>query len=324
MGGVKGKDTLTAYVAIALLEAGKTDAADKAITYLEGRLGDITDPYALALTTYALRAGQEPGGAAGDDQAHGSRPSRTRTASIGAAPAALQPLRRRRRAGEPLGGRRRRGAAADEPSRSTSSRAWTSRPPATRRWPSSPSGDRVNAARAAKWLVGQRNSQGGFGSTQDTVVALQALTEYATSSATDTNMTVTVKAGDVTKEIKITPDNFDVTQVVEVPAGVPVELTAKGKGEAVVQGVLRYNLPDAPTDRERVRHQGGLQHRPGGGERPDRHQGERDLQPAGAHQGRHGGGGHLGAHRLRRRGGLAGEAAGAAQRSSATTWPAAR
>ena len=32
-------------------------------------------------------------------------------------------------------------------------------------------------------------------------------------------------------------------QTVEVPAGVPVELQAAGKGEAVVQGVLRYNLP---------------------------------------------------------------------------------
>ena len=82
------------------------------------------------------------------------------------------------------------------------------------------SGDRVDASRSAKWLVGQRNSQGGFGSTQDTVVALQALTEYSTMSATDTDMTVTLKAGDVTKEVKISPDNFDVTQVVEVPAGV--------------------------------------------------------------------------------------------------------
>ena len=40
-------------------------------------------------------------------------------------------------------------------------------------------GDRVNAASAARWLVSKRNSQGGFGSTQDTVVALQALTEFA-------------------------------------------------------------------------------------------------------------------------------------------------
>ncbi len=107
------------------------------------------------------------------------------------------------------------------------------------------SGDRVNAARAAKWLVGQRNSQGGFGTTQDTVVALQALAEYATVGATDTNMTVTVSAGDVSEDVQITPDNYDVTQVIVVPAGVPVRLNAQGKGEAVVQGVLRYNLPAA-------------------------------------------------------------------------------
>ena len=107
------------------------------------------------------------------------------------------------------------------------------------------SNNRVDAARSAKWLVGQRNSQGGFGTTQDTVVALQALIEYATLGATDTNMTVTVSAGDMTKDVKITPENYDVTQVVEVPAGEVVKVTAKGKGEAVVQGVLRYNLPKA-------------------------------------------------------------------------------
>jgi CD109 antigen len=93
--------------------------------------------------------------------------------------------------------------------------------------------------------VGQRNSQGGFGSTQDTVVALQALTQFSTLGATDTDLTVTLVAGDVSKDIRISPDNFDVTQVVQVPAGVPVRLEAQGKGEAVLQGVLRYNLPEA-------------------------------------------------------------------------------
>ena len=53
----------------------------------------------------------------------------------------------------------------------------------------------------------------------------------------------------MTKEVQISPDNFDVMQVVEVPAGVPVELQATGKGEAVVQGVLRYNLPQAGEGR---------------------------------------------------------------------------
>ena len=79
-------------------------------------------------------------------------------------------------------------------------------------------------------------------------MALQALIEYATLGATDTNMTVTVSAGDVTKAIKITPENYDVTQVVQVPAGKAVKVKAEGKGEAVIQGVLRYNLPEAEGD----------------------------------------------------------------------------
>jgi CD109 antigen len=241
MGGVKGKDTLTAYVAIALLEAGRKEAADKAIGYLEGRVAAIDDPYALALTTYALELGKSP-----------------------AAPQAMTKLMN--------------AAIADENGLHWSSSTVQPQPygrgdqqgvpPAVGPLPVEPgpggvvpsldieatgyatlaliqSGDRVDASRSAKWLVGQRNSQGGFGSTQDTVVALQALTEYASMSATDTDMTVTIHAGDMTREVKISPDNFDVTQMVEVPAGTTVELSAKGKGEAVVQGVLRYNLPQA-------------------------------------------------------------------------------
>ncbi len=241
MGGVKGKDTLTAYVAIALLEAGKTEAAGKAIGYLEGRLGDISDPYALALTTYALQLAKSPSAAQArvklmeaaiqdEDGLHWSSGKTRLLDDSLAQPADQMP-------GAP-------GIVGQMPpidiipsldieATGYATLALTA------------AGDRVDAGRAAKWLVGQRNSQGGFGSTQDTVVALQALTEYATNTATDTDMTVTLKAGDVTKKITITPDNFDVTQVVEVPAGAAVELTAKGKGEAVVQGVLRYNLPQA-------------------------------------------------------------------------------
>jgi CD109 antigen len=238
MGGVQGKDTLTAYVAIALVEAGEKAAADKAITYLEGRLSAIDDSYALALTAYALQLAQSE-----------------------VAPEALAQLMSKAiedenglhwssGVREPLPYEQGRPGAAAEP--------MPIEPGPLGIVPSldieatgyatlalTEGGDRVNASRAAKWLVGQRNSQGGFGSTQDTVVALQALTEYATMSATDTDMTVTLKAGSMTKDVEITPDNFDVTQVVEVPAGVMVEVSAQGKGEAVIQGVLRYNIPAA-------------------------------------------------------------------------------
>jgi hypothetical protein len=46
-------------------------------------------------------------------------------------------------------------------------------------------GDRLNAGRAVRWLTGQRNAFGGFGSTQDTIVALQAMTTAATTGRAD-------------------------------------------------------------------------------------------------------------------------------------------
>jgi CD109 antigen len=242
MGGVKGKDTLTAYVAIALLEAGEKTAADKAIGYLEGRVSAIDDPYALALITYALGLAKSPAaaqattklmdaGIADENGLHwtsgaAATPTYDRQGSAaqpGAVAAAPRPL--------------------EQPTDVVPSLDIEATGYATLALIQS--GDRVDASRAAKWLVGQRNSQGGFGSTQDTVVALQALTEYSTMSATDTDLTVTLKAGGVTKDVRISPDNFDVTQVVEIPAGAEVELSAKGKGEAVVQGVLRYNIAEA-------------------------------------------------------------------------------
>ncbi|OFW57221.1 MAG: hypothetical protein A2133_06865 [Actinobacteria bacterium RBG_16_64_13] len=234
MGGVQGKDTLTAYVVISLLEAGYDPAANKAIAYLEGKLESITDPYALALTTYALELGgsdmaakaQEALMALAIEDENGLHWS-SGVAPVPGGPGDVRPLVQGAEGGlMPIDML----PSLDVEATGYGTLALIA------------SNDRINAARAAKWLVGQRNSQGGFGTTQDTVVALQALTEYATLGATDTNMTVTVVAGDVTKDIKITPENYDVTQVVEIPAGVAVQVKAKGKGEAVVQGVLRYNL----------------------------------------------------------------------------------
>jgi len=242
VGGVQGKDALTAYVTIALLEAGETGAANKALTYLEGRLGAIDDPYGLALATYALELGgsgqaaqavQKLLAAATEDESglHWSSGVAGGTAEPGGAepgePRPLAPVEE----GDLMPGE-------IVPSLDIEATGYATLALIS-------AGDRVNAAQAAKWLVGQRNSQGGFGSTQDTVVALQALTEYSTLGATDTELRVTIAAGGVSKDIQISPENFDVTQVVEVPPGVAVHLEAEGKGEAVIQGVLRYNLPQA-------------------------------------------------------------------------------
>jgi CD109 antigen len=113
-------------------------------------------------------------------------------------------------------------------------------------------GDALNSSRAAKWLVSRRNAYGGYGSTQDTVVALQALTEQATGARADVDLTVTVKSGDLQKKVRITGQNFDVLQMVDVAPGQPVELSAQGKGEVIGQVVSRFNVAAATEFRDQI------------------------------------------------------------------------
>ncbi len=239
MGGVQGKDALTAYVTIALLEADQANAAAKAIAYLDGRLAAIDDPYTLALAAYAL----ELADSARAQEAH----DKLMAAAIededglhwsGGGPEPL-PLAEPREPApiEPFGGQMV--PSADIEATGYAALALIQH------------GDQVNASRAAKWLVGQRNAYGGFGSTQDTVVALQALTQFAAQASADVDLTVTVRAGGEAREVRITPDNFDVMQVVEIPAGGQVEVSAQGTGQAVLQAVRRYNLPQ-PEEAESV------------------------------------------------------------------------
>ncbi|MDQ3548842.1 MAG: alpha-2-macroglobulin, partial [Chloroflexota bacterium] len=54
LGGLEGRTALTAFIAIALHEAGDTDGASAAGDFLVGELASTTDAYPLALTTYAL------------------------------------------------------------------------------------------------------------------------------------------------------------------------------------------------------------------------------------------------------------------------------
>lgn len=245
MGGVQGVDALTAYVGVALLEAGQTRAAEKAIGYVEKRLDAIDDSYTLALAAYALEladsaradtAYEKLIAAAVEDEdglhwSTGGGVPGPLYDDQGAAPAEPVP-------GETIPPADGFGPALDTEATGYATLALIEH------------GDRVNAGQAARWLVGRRNSLGGYSSTQDTVVALQALTEYAAAGSSDTDLTVSVTAGDVREEVRVTPENYDVTQVVEVPAGVAVRLEARGTGEAVVQGVLRYNIEEpeaAPT-----------------------------------------------------------------------------
>jgi CD109 antigen len=92
------------------------------------------------------------------------------------------------------------------------------------------------------WLVEQRNPNGGFYSTQDTVMAIKALAEYSSAVVTNVDLTIRIRYGDEIKTIGVNGENADVTQIVELPAGKDVSVEVEGRGKAIVQFVKRYNV----------------------------------------------------------------------------------
>ncbi|XP_058601063.1 alpha-2-macroglobulin [Onychostoma macrolepis] len=101
------------------------------------------------------------------------------------------------------------------------------------------------ANRIVSWLVKQQNAYGGFSSTQDTVVALQALSLYATKVfSSDGSSTVTVQSAGDTHHFDVNQDNkllYQEKQLQNVPAKYSIEV--KGSTCVSVQMSLFYNIP---------------------------------------------------------------------------------
>ncbi len=231
LGGVQGKDALTAYTAIALMEAGENSSASKAITYLEGVLDEMDDSYTLAITAYAL----ELGGSQSSDTAYNMlialaiEDENGLHWSSGGVQTEDVHEEDLIAPGFPMG----QNKSADVETTAYATLALVEH------------GDAFNASRAAKWLVSQRNAYGGYGSTQDTVMALQALIQYSSGSRADVDLTVTITTSESSIIKSITTENFDVLQIIEVPVNDVVEISVTGEGEAIAQVVTRYNLPQA-------------------------------------------------------------------------------
>lgn len=226
IGGVTGKDALTAYIAIALQETGEKEAAGRAVRYLESKIDSIDSPYAMAITTYAL----ELAGSGLKDRAYQKLMSMATEDENGlswSGPVAVP-------VSEP-----KIGIMPPRPSTKTTAIEAT----AYATLALSAHGDRLNAGLAARWLTSKRNSYGGYGSTQDTVVSLQALTDYGRTARADIDLRITMDTGKEKKELRVNRENADVLQLIEVPQQARLTLNAEGKGDAVMQVVKRYNLP---------------------------------------------------------------------------------
>ncbi|KAM7395893.1 hypothetical protein PAMA_007252 [Pampus argenteus] len=111
-----------------------------------------------------------------------------------------------------------------------------------------------------KWLSQQRNFKGGFASTQDTVVALQALSTFAALGGShDFDLTISVNSDPSTTvaSFHIHQDNYLLhqSQQIEPKDKLKLQVTAEGQGLAVFQLNVFYNVRNEQIMRRR-RHAG--------------------------------------------------------------------
>ncbi|KAI4789593.1 hypothetical protein KUCAC02_035146, partial [Chaenocephalus aceratus] len=90
-----------------------------------------------------------------------------------------------------------------------------------------------------KWLGTQRNHLGGYGTTQDTVVALQALSTFAAGRSHDIDLVVTVETDDSTPGVSfnVNQENYLLhqSQEIETMEILNLQVSAEGEGLALIQ-----------------------------------------------------------------------------------------
>ncbi|XP_061609480.1 CD109 antigen isoform X1 [Phyllopteryx taeniolatus] len=231
-GGLDGPVSLTAYVLIALLEDPniRTQYASQvaaALMFLETRLvtGHVHTNYSLSLVSYVLAIDGSPNAHTALDQLIG------RADMMDGVPTWTSPAAGLASSWQP--------SSADI---ETASYALLSLHKL---------GRLAEGVGLAKWLGRQRNPAGGFGSTQDTVVALQALSTVAVLfHHHDVNLSVSVN--DSVFHVNAYNRRLLQTQRVELKDQIYLQVAAEGQGLALLQLNVMYNVrTDEPSRRRR-------------------------------------------------------------------------
>ncbi|XP_051788065.1 alpha-2-macroglobulin-like protein 1 isoform X2 [Erpetoichthys calabaricus] len=227
-GGVNDEISLTAYIATALLELDTpfTDSIlNNSLACLRSSLDNVTDIYTKVLLSYMFTLAK-------DEEARSSMLSYLDQVAI-----RTDGFLHWQRAGT-----NNNDLSVQVEMTSYVLLALLSGPPL-------PGFDINYASKIVQWLVHQQNSQGGFSSTQDTIVALQALAPYAAQVfKPEGSSTVTISSA------KGFQTQFHVDQInrllyqEKVLQEVPGEYTIETKGNmcAFVQLSLQYNVPPPP------------------------------------------------------------------------------
>ena len=112
----------------------------------------------------------------------------------------------------------------------------------------------MEALRAVRWMSKKRNAEGGFTSTQDTVLGLESLTKYALAmvNASATDLSVLLIANDDEKLVNVNDDNRMLLVRFDLPSlPTTLEVFAQGEGCLLVQ-VSCYALPRVALPRSAV------------------------------------------------------------------------
>ncbi|NXR70243.1 A2ML1 protein, partial [Rhadina sibilatrix] len=234
-GGVSDELSLSAYVTAAMLELGLATLEPAVSSALKCLQDSATDnPYTQALLAYVF-------GLAGLREQQQLQLQRLAQHSVSAE--GQLHWQRKGKAPEPSEPSWAAAAPAEVEMTAYVLLAYLSQPSV------SPA-DLGTASQIVRWLCKQQNPYGGFASTQDTVVALQALAKYATlthGSDGDLRVTVTSPAG-TGQDFVLDGSNRLVLQRGALPQ-LPgtYGLRARGQGCALVQVTLRYNVPPPPS-----------------------------------------------------------------------------
>ncbi|KAF5901964.1 alpha-2-macroglobulin-like, partial [Clarias magur] len=227
-GGVNDDVTITAYIIASLLELGNTvqdPVVNKGLMCLKSSVGNLTNTYATALLAYTFSL-------AGENEARQHLLKELDTIAI---------------SGD---GNLHWSQSASDDSGALSVEISSYVLLAVLTTGQLTTSDLGYANRIVSWLVKQQNPYGGFSSTQDTVVALQALALYSTKVfSSDGSSTVTVKSeGADSHNFDVNQDNkllYQERSLQDVPGKYNIEV--KGSSCVSVQTSLFYNVP-TPTE----------------------------------------------------------------------------
>ncbi|KAM8902730.1 alpha-2-macroglobulin-like [Spinachia spinachia] len=221
-GGVSDEVTLSAYITAAFLEMNTSveePELKKSLSCLKESLGDLSNTYTTALLAYVFTL-------AGDMENR------------------AQLLKRLDSVSTQQGGFLHWSQTAADTSASLSVEI-SSYVLLAKLGASPTSEDLGYATRIVRWLTTQQNHYGGFSSTQDTVVALQALALYSTlvfSPGGSSTVTVRSPSGQLTFDVNQKNKLLYQEKLLQETTG-RFSLEVKGDACAVIQISLEYNVP---------------------------------------------------------------------------------